>query len=156
MFDYYNPHNTFIPQRQSFQPQQPPMGMVQPPVTLTRVTGLDGAKAYQMPPNSVVALFDGGEDVFYIKSTDGAGFPTIKAFSFSPIEARTTQAEFVTRQEFEELKGMIINGKQFIQRQPDPEEWRSGTGGSYDYEHGPWAEPAGAIKEPLFKRPTDS
>lgn len=157
MFDYFSPQNTYIPQRQNFQQmQQPQMTMMQPPMSLIRVTGIDGAKAFQMPANSVAALFDGGEDVFYIKSTDGAGFPTIKAFSFSPIEARTTQAEFVTRQEFEELKGMIANGKQHIQRQPDPEEWRPGTGGGYDYEHGPWTESAGPIKEPLFKRSTDS
>ena len=116
MFDYFSPQNTYIPQRQNFQQmQQPQMTMMQPPMSLIRVTGIDGAKAFQMPANSVAALFDGGEDVFYIKSTDGAGFPTIKAFSFSPIEAKITQAEFVTRQEFEELKGMIANGKQHIQ-----------------------------------------
>ena len=162
MFDYYNPQNTYIPRQQSFQMQQPQMGMQPPqmgvmqPVGLTRVTGIDGAKAFQMPPNSVAALFDGGEDIFYIKSTDGAGFPTIKAFSFTPIEARTTQAEFVTRQEFEELKGMIINGKQYIQRPAEPSERWTGTDGGYDYEHGPWTESAGPIKEPLFKRPPDS
>ena len=156
MFDFYNPQNTYMPQRQNFQmPQQPPQ-IMQPPMNLTRVTGVDGAKAFQMPPNSVAALFDGGEDIFYIKSTDGAGFPTIKAFAFTPIDAKPAQAEFVTRQEFEELKGMIINGKQYIQRQADPDERWSGTGGGYDYEHGPWTESAGPIKEPLFKRPTDS
>ena len=35
--------------------QQPYGGSEQ----LIRVTGLDGAKAYQMRPNSAVALFDG-------------------------------------------------------------------------------------------------
>lgn len=157
MFDYFSPQNTYIPQRQNFQQmQQPQMTMMQPPMSLIRVTGIDGAKAFQMPANSVAALFDGGEDVFYIKSTDGAGFPTIKAFSFSPIEARTTQAEFVTRQEFEELKGMIANGKQYIQRPAEPSERWLGADGGYDYEHGPWTESASPIKEPLFKRSADS
>ena len=52
----------------------------QTPTTLTRVTGIDGAKAYQMTPNSTVALFDNNEDIMYIKTTDGAGFPTIRTF----------------------------------------------------------------------------
>lgn len=48
-------------------------------LTLTRVTGIDGAKAYQMPPNSTVALFDNNEDLMYIKITDGAGYYDIEA-----------------------------------------------------------------------------
>lgn len=40
---------------------------------LIRVTGMDGAKAYQMPPNSVVPLFDADNDIMYVKSTDGDG-----------------------------------------------------------------------------------
>lgn len=56
-----------------------PMGMnmqsnipVNNSLMLTRVTGLEGAKAYQMPPNSTVALFDNNDDLMYIKTTDGA------------------------------------------------------------------------------------
>lgn len=88
------------------------------PQELIRVTGVDGAKAYQMPPNSVVPLFDNDNDIMYIKSTDGAGFPTIKSFRFIPYE--TTQprpnTEYVTREEFEKLKEMIENGKQLISK----------------------------------------
>ena len=64
------------------------MGSYQQRVTpqqLIRVTGMDGAKAYQMGPNSCVPLFDSDNDIMYIKSTDGAGFPTVRAFSFSPM-----------------------------------------------------------------------
>lgn len=53
---------------------------------LIRVTGMEGAKAYRMPPNSVVPLFDADNDIMYVKSTDGAGFPTIRTFAFQPIE----------------------------------------------------------------------
>ena len=112
MFEY--PYgSTYFPNYQQRQ-YQPQMGAYPTPQTLTRVTGIEGAKAYQMAPNSVVALFDGDNDVFYVKSTDGAGFPTIKAFSFAPLETTPAQAEFVTRQEFEELKGMILNGKHSV------------------------------------------
>ena len=49
---------------------------------LIRVNGIDGAKTYQMPANSTVALFDSNEDIMYIKTTDGAGFPSIRTFNF--------------------------------------------------------------------------
>ena len=92
------------------QMQPPP----QPRDGLIRVTGMDGARAYQMPPNSAVALFDGGQDVFYVKTTDGAGFPTSRAYSFQPIEQvqAICASEYVTRAEFEQLKEMIAHGKQ--------------------------------------------
>ena len=92
------------------QMQQPP----QPRDGLIRVTGMEGARAYQMPPNSAVALFDGGQDVFYVKTTDGAGFPTIRAYSFQPMEQAQAMGanEYVTRAEFEQLKEMIVHGKQ--------------------------------------------
>ena len=92
------------------QMQPPP----QPRDGLIRVTGMDGARAYQMPPNSAVALFDGGQDVFYVKTTDGAGFPTIRAYSFQPMEQAQAMGstEYVTRDEFEQLKEMIVRAKQ--------------------------------------------
>lgn len=94
------------------QPQR-----AQPPCELIRVTGMDGARAYQMPPNSAVALFDGGQDIFYVKTTDGAGFPTIRAFSFAPYEPTAQpQTEYVTRAEFEKLKEEIINAKQPVRK----------------------------------------
>ena len=91
------------------QMQPPP----QPRDGLIRVTGMDGARAYQMPPNSAVALFDGGQDVFYVKTTDGAGFPTIRAYSFQPMEQAQAMgaSEYVTRAEFDQLKEMISHGR---------------------------------------------
>lgn len=97
--------------------------------SLIRVTGMDGAKAYQMPPNSVVALFDGNEDIFYIKTSDGAGFSTIKPFRFMPIEESTAPVanptDFATKQELaslqheiEEMKGALINAQQSVSEQP--------------------------------------
>lgn len=113
-----NPYNAFQPRQQGF-PGQPQMFSNQPPQNLIRVTGMDGAKAYQMPPNSSVALFDEGEDIFYVKTTDGAGVPTVRAFAFTPIEINQpakTLGEYVTREEFEELKGMIFDGKQSVRK----------------------------------------
>nr|DAT76583.1 MAG TPA: hypothetical protein [Caudoviricetes sp.] len=87
---------------------------------LTRVTGLEGAKAYQMPANSTVALFDNNEDLMYIKTTDGAGFPTIRTFAFKEVVANNNtvqeNADYVTRDEFNKLKEELLNGKQSISR----------------------------------------
>ena len=107
--------NTYMDRLAQMQP--PP----QPRDGLIRVTGMDGARAYQMPPNSAVALFDGGQDVFYVKTTDGAGFPTIRAYSFAPLQeqAALQAPDYVTRTEFNELKEMILSGKQPVPVQPD-------------------------------------
>lgn len=44
--------------------------------------GLEGAKAYPLGPNCRAPLFDDTEDIFYIKSTDANGFPTVKKYRF--------------------------------------------------------------------------
>lgn len=99
--------NPYMDRLAQMQPPQPRDGLI-------RVTGMEGAMAYHMPPNSAVALFDGGQDVFYVKTTDGAGFPTIRAYSFQPMEQAQAMGanEYVTRAEFEQLKEMIAHGKQ--------------------------------------------
>lgn len=118
------------------QPTQIPqfnaqMASQQPVNCLTRVTGIDGAKAYQMPPNSVAALFDDSYDIMYVKSTDGAGFPTIRIFDFyehkeeTPVQQQPVNVEnFATKQELENLqnevkqvKEMLSNGKQSVPEQ---------------------------------------
>lgn len=82
---------------------------------IVRVNGIQGAQAYQMGANSSVALFDANEDFFYIKTTDGAGFASVRKFKFVPCDdAQPEAVDYVTRKEFEELKGMIENGKQHI------------------------------------------
>lgn len=69
----------------------------EPRQQLVKVTGMEGARAYQMPPNSVAPLFDANEDILYVKSTDGAGFPTIRRFSFTPMPDGDASAQYVTR-----------------------------------------------------------
>lgn len=83
---------------QQQQQQQPIHGFVY-------VTGLEGAKAYQMPPNSEMPLFNSTGDVMYIKTTDGAGFPTIKICKVK--EMQSTQdaeaTEYVTHDELDRI-----------------------------------------------------
>lgn len=113
----YNP-NMYYPQYGSGYTQQtmpmPPSWSYQPqavtaqPINgLVSVTGIEGARAYQLPPNSSMPLFDGNQDILYVKTTDAAGYPTVKAFRFEPmeqqIEVKPVQAEYVPRSEFEAL-----------------------------------------------------
>ncbi len=90
------------------QPWAAPMQPVQPTGGLIKVTGIDGARAYQLPPNSTAALFDGEDDVFYLKTTDAGGYPTIREFRFEEV-AQTGQAQpgAVTREEFAELAAKV-------------------------------------------------
>lgn len=118
------------------QPTQIPqfnaqMASQQPVNCLTRVTGIDGAKAYQMPPNSVAALFDDSYDIMYVKSTDGAGFPTIRIFDFyehkeDPVAPQQTMntENFATKQELQNLQGQLeeLKGVLFNAQQPIPEQ----------------------------------
>ena len=107
----FNNYNQF--QSQLNQPQMTTQNLI-------RVNGIDGAKAYQMPANSTVALFDNNEDIMYIKTTDGAGFPAIRTFAFNEVVANTNPlqdtADYVTRDEFNKLKEELLNGKQSISR----------------------------------------
>lgn len=125
---YQQPYGQYQPPRyqqpmQSYlqQPMQPPM---QPqPSNVIRVTGIEGAKAFPVAPSSQVVLFDDSRDVFYFKSTDSGGYPTLQACSFALLREDAPPApDYVTRAEFDELKEMIANGKQPVRKakQPDP------------------------------------
>lgn len=91
---------------------------------VVRVTGLEGARAYPMQPNSSVALFDDNEDVFYFKTTDGAGYPSIRIFDFTErIEPQHQYATIGDLQKFmdeirNELKG-VRDGEQLVRAETD-------------------------------------
>lgn len=108
-----------IPQPNQTGAQNAPQAASQQPQDgLIRVTGMQGAKAYQMPANSRAALFDDTDDIVIIKMTDGAGFPSYRRARLEWIEEEP-ESDAVTRAElnakFEELKGLILNnGKQSV------------------------------------------
>lgn len=105
MMQYYERFNAFG------QPQPQAMAVPQQGGQIIRVNGENGARAFSMPPNSAAILLDENMDIFYLKSTDGAGYPTINAYEFKPLQkaASVPTADYVTRAEFDELKGMILN-----------------------------------------------
>lgn len=84
--------------------------------------GLEGAKAYPLGLNSRVPLFDDTDDVFYIKSTDANGFPTVKRYRFEedPIFDPSNNSSGISlqdirsliREELGSVKEDILNAKQ--------------------------------------------
>lgn len=55
-----------------------------------RVNGRNGAEAYQMPPNSSVLLLDESAPVVWLKTTDGASYPTVNGYVITPLKERNT------------------------------------------------------------------
>ena len=120
---YGNPYPTRYPQPATPAPTYySPVAQIPQQITpgLIQVTGMEGAKAYPLAPASVAALFDADRDVMYIKRTDAGGYPTIQAYSFTPLQETALPAatDYVTREEFNKLKEMIDRG---IQSVPKPE-----------------------------------
>jgi len=68
-FNQYQMYNPYQPQARS---------------EVIRVTGENGARMYQMPPNSSALLLDESEPIVWLKQTDGAGYPTITPYKITP------------------------------------------------------------------------
>lgn len=120
---FQNPYASLMPQQNQYYNPQMNNQQIYPQIqtqNLIRVNGIEGAKAYQMSANSIVSLFDANEDIMYIKSTDGAGFPSIRTFSFTEVKEENKPAQhvdYISREEFEEFKKELMNnGKQSISR----------------------------------------
>lgn len=101
---------------QAIAPQQPVNGLV-------KVDGIEGARMYQLPPNSVSPpLFVGSENAFFIKTTDGGGAASIKKYTFAEAPMNdNVSGEFVTREYFDRQMNNIleaINGQHTVQGQP--------------------------------------
>ena len=94
----------------------------QPFSNIVRVSGPESAKAYYMPPNSQGVMFDADEPIFYWKSTDDSGFPTLRTFKFeevTPVEVKGTVEEFAEKtpleKDVEDLKTDILVIKEMLE-----------------------------------------
>ena len=123
VFDPYNLNSIYsqtpIVQR-PMVPNPPMINTAQQPRTLEKVNGIDSVKQYPMAPNSMVALFDMNDDIFYVKSTDASNYPTIRTFRFieeipaSSVPHDSEPIKYVTIDEFNALKEELKNGQQSI------------------------------------------
>lgn len=96
-------------------PQQgfPPQQAAQQSAGLIWVQGEAGAKSYMVAPGSSVLLMDSEQCAFYLKSADGAGMPSMRAFDYVERAPQrqpppsAPAAEYVTRGEFNALAAKI-------------------------------------------------
>lgn len=100
----YNPYSNFN------NPYMPQFNTPSIPVKneVVRVNGRNGAEAYQMSPNSSALLLDTSAPIVWLKTTDGAGYPSLQAYGITPMkESNYTQTieERLTRLE------EIVNAK---------------------------------------------
>ena len=57
---------------------------------IVRVNGENGARAYNLPPNSSILLLDETAPIVWLAQTDGAGYKTITPYTISPHQAEPT------------------------------------------------------------------
>lgn len=71
---------------------------------VVRVNGRNGADAYQMAPNSSVLLLDETAPIVWLKTTDGASYPSITGYKITPIE---TQPVMMVDENYSKLEERI-------------------------------------------------
>lgn len=91
----------------SQQQANPYPGRFQQQTNITFVNGIEGAKAFQLSPNSNALLMDSDNSKFYVKSTDNLGVAKVTSYSFT--EDEVSQASPASSQNSEELLAL---GKQ--------------------------------------------
>ncbi len=80
------------------------------------VQGIEGAKAWQLSPNSNVILMDSENDGrFYIKISDNVGMCSLRIFDYSEVTEQPTQSnidlsQYVKKSELESLLNQMLGG----------------------------------------------
>ena len=121
----YNPNNFMSPYPQiqfpAYRPQSTTPVNNQNADQIIKVNGIESARAYPTQPNSMIALFDANDDIFYVKTTDASNYPTIRRFRFvEESEEAARDEKYVTVEEFNKFKEEMLNGQQFIRTSSNP------------------------------------
>ena len=93
------------------------------------VSGIAGANAYLVSPNTDVELWDSEAKTIYLKSADANGFPSMKILDYTirndekpvqPLESREpiNPIEYVLKADFDALKGELEALKEEMKRVP--------------------------------------
>lgn len=81
---------------------------------IIRVNGRNGANAYQMAPNSSILLLDETAPVIWLKTTDGASYPTITGYKITPME---TAPIVNAQEEYKSLEERIRKLEEIVNEQ---------------------------------------
>lgn len=106
----------FMPQTQPFQGWSQNL----PRQEIIRVNGENGAKAYQMAPNSSALLMDESAPLVWLVQTDGAGYKTTVPYTIAPYQAQQAPDLHSLEERIQRLEEML-NGKK-----PDAGRTRGG------------------------------
>ena len=79
MNQYMNPYMNQYGMQQNYQ--QFPVG---PQMQVTKVSGENGARTFQMGPNSSAMLLDESGLMVWLVTSDGAGYKTVTAYDIVP------------------------------------------------------------------------
>lgn len=60
---------------------------------VVKVNGRNGAEAFSMLPNSSVLLLDETQPLVWLKTTDGAGYPTLTPYTITPYEEKKVDVQ---------------------------------------------------------------
>ena len=74
-----------------------------PKTNIEYVNGVEGARAYPLPPNSKILLVDGDSKTFFIKTTDYEGKPTLERYSYTKYVEAPKDTDYVTMAQFNQL-----------------------------------------------------
>ena len=110
----------FMPQTQPFQGWSQNL----PRQEIIRVNGENGAKAYQLPPNSSALLLDESAPLVWLIQTDGAGYKTTTPYTITPYQAQPAPDYNSLAERIQRLEDMI-NG-----RKPDSANVKRGKQGT--------------------------
>ena len=104
---FQQPMNQF-PRQNAYYPQQNN--------GINWVQGIEGAKAWQLMPNSNVLLMDSENDGrFYIKVSDNVGMCTLRSFRYEEVTEQKPQtvdmSQYVKKSELETLLNSMLGGK---------------------------------------------
>ena len=89
------------------------------------VIGVEGARAYQIPPNTNVLMLDSeNEGIMYIKTSDSIGLCNLRLFKFEEVtDAPKPQNNYVTKEELEaelsKLRGGLANEQTIPAAKPE-------------------------------------
>ena len=75
---YFNPYQQFG------QPQLTQNQLSVHPQQIVRVNGENGARAFQMAPNSSALLLDESNPIVWLSQSDGAGYKTVTPYRIEP------------------------------------------------------------------------
>ena len=117
---YGNPYGqySYTQPQQQYQYQQPTYQIQAQQMNLYAfVDGIEGAKAYQVKPNSTMLLMDSQQPICYKKQVNSVGQTVdFQVFDLVPHEEKTeTKVEYVTidvfNKEIADLKALINKGE---------------------------------------------